>query len=384
MFQHHHLDPNTQSPARADLGPPRAGAQDGETGLAGASIGSCVSPPIANRGAEITVPPENQSLIDWLAVTFKVDDPKDAIRIIDLSPDLFTPLPRGFSGYRKSLRCDNITVFYEGLQPGMGCHVEMTGQGCRQYEGLQALPWIDLLQKCLTVGANVTRLDLAIDTVDGSLPLADLYAAVNGGNIRTLFSEWRRVEKGSFRSEDRNEGETLYLGSPRSNTFFRIYNKAQEAKIDGSWIRFELELRKDRANQAARMLGGGMMAGVLAAGIINQYFAVIDRVDSNISRCPLQSWWASWLLSTEKISLGTAPASKTINDTMAFIKKQYAPSLAMIRQHLGEQTFNGYLREVVTDGEDRMSAKHEKMLKAAREKKAHRGARLSIDNGGNA
>ena len=84
----------------------------------------------------------------------------------------------------------------------MGCHVEMSGQGCRQYEGLQALSWVDLFQKCLAVGANVTRLDLAIDTVDGSLPLADLYAAVRSGEIRTLFSEWRRIEKGSFRSEE--------------------------------------------------------------------------------------------------------------------------------------------------------------------------------------
>ena len=140
------------------------------------------------------------------------------------------------------------------------------------------------------------------------------------------------------------KGKPSISARARSNTFFRVYNKAQEAGVDGSWIRFELELRKDRAKQAASLLVGGHGGRDLATGIINQYFAVIERMDSNISRCPLQPWWESWLHSTEKISLGTAPAIKTIDDTMAFIKKQYAPSLAMIRQHLGDQTFNGYLQ----------------------------------------
>lgn len=332
----------------------------------------------------MTIPPSNRSLIDWLAVTVKVDDPQDAIRIIGLPPALFTPMPRGKFGYGKSLRCDNITVYYSGHQQAMGCHIEMTGQGCRQYEGLQALPWLELFQKLLVVGASVTRLDLAIDTVDGSLPLDILYAAVHSQEVRTLFSEWKRITKGSFRSDDDNAGETLYLGSTRSSTFFRVYNKAQEARVEGSWIRFELELREQRATQAAANLAGGMTAGTLATGIINTYFAVIEKTDSNISRCPLQPWWESWLLSTEKIRLGTAPAEKTVDDTMAFIKKQYAPSLAMIRQHLGDRSFNGFVREIITDGEERMNAKHEKMLKAAKNKKALNGATLKIRTGGNA
>lgn len=373
---------NTFTPARADLGPPRAGAQEGATGRAGASIGPC-SPPSANRGAEMTVPHQNRSLIDWCAVTFKVNDPFDAVRIIGLTPELFSPLPSGFSGYRKSLRCGNIAIFYEGRQD-MGCHVEMTGQGCRQYEGLQALTWLDLFQKILAINGSITRLDLAIDTVDASLPLRMLYAAIRPGDIRTRFAEWRRIKKGAFRPEDNIAGETLYLGSVRSDTFFRVYNKAQEAGIEGDWIRFELQLRKERAQQAALLLGSGMEAGALATGIINQYFAVIERDDSNSSRCSLQPWWDRWLLSTEKISLGSDPAVKTISDTMDFIKKQYAPSLAMIRQHLGSQTFNGYLQDVLSDGNERMTAKHERLLRDASHRKSCKKVVLPPETGGNA
>ena len=86
-------------------------------------------PPYTNRGAEMTIPPENRSLIDWAGFTLKMSNPRDVVYLLGLDPDLFAPFPFGFSGYRKSLRCGNISIYYEGRED-MGCHVEMTGQGC--------------------------------------------------------------------------------------------------------------------------------------------------------------------------------------------------------------------------------------------------------------
>lgn len=87
-----------------------------------------------NRDVEITIPPENRSLLDWVSFTFKLDDPHEVARIIGLDPDLFSKMPFGFSGYRKSLKFGNISIYFDG-RDDMGCHVEMTGQGCRHYEG---------------------------------------------------------------------------------------------------------------------------------------------------------------------------------------------------------------------------------------------------------
>jgi hypothetical protein len=44
------------------------------------------------------------------------------------------------------------------------------------------------------------------------------------------------------------------------------------------------------------------LSAALASGIINNYFAIINNDDSNISRCTLQNWWSEWLQSTEKSS----------------------------------------------------------------------------------
>ena len=324
-------------------------------------------PPITNRGAEITIPPENRSLLDWVAFTLKVENPLEVLAVAGLSPSLFTDFQYGFSGYRKSLRFGGISVYYLGRE-GMGCHLEMSGQGCRQFEGqFTENPWPVLFNSVLSAGGNFTRLDLAIDTVDGSLPLGKVYTALQDHDlqVRSRFGEWRRILKGSFNKGEMVTGETIYLGSSKSHVMFRIYNKAQESGIMGDWIRFELQLREKRAQEVARIFNSAVTVGSLACGVINNYFAIINNDDSNTTRCTLQPWWSAWLESTEKISLNTEKALKYVSDTMEFIKRQYAPSLAMINKHLGEVPFKEFVREVLADGGVRMGAKHEQILAAS-------------------
>jgi len=340
----------------------------GPAGSPGLTINNSRSdqPPYTNRGADITIPLENRSLIDWLAFTCKGDDPQAVIDISALPPALFTDSTIGISGYRKSYRCGNIAVYYAG-RDDMGCHVEISGQGCRQYEAhFPGNPWPDLIQAVLANNGKFTRLDLAIDNIDGALALPRFFAALQEQEqIRTLFGEWRRIAKGSFREGEQLTGETIYLGSAKSQVMFRIYNKAQETGIDGEWIRFELQLRDKRAQEAAKLLHSVSAVGEVASGIINNYFAIIDNNDSNISRCSLQTWWADWLQSTEKISLATEQAIKYVDDSMDFIKRQYAPTFAMIKIHLGQHGYQEFIKEIDADGRERMGPKHEQILAAS-------------------
>ena len=321
-------------------------------------------PPIANREVEIPIPPENRSLLDWVSFTLKLDDPQEAARIIKLDPAMFSSMPFGFSGYRKSLKLGNISIYFEGRED-MGCHVEMTGQGCRHYEGyFSEIPWQTLFETVLSASAKFTRLDLAIDNVDGSLTLNKVWSAIqeHETSIKTQFREWRRIQKGSFEKGEQITGDTIYLGSTKSHVQFRIYDKAQETGVEGHWIRFEIQLRDNRAHEAAKLFVSGVPVGSLASGIINNYFAIINNDDSNISRCSLQTWWSEWLQSTEKIRLTTEQSIKLVPDSMDFIKRQYAPSIAMIRKYLGAAPFKGFMDDILEDGQERMGAKHEKIL----------------------
>lgn len=350
------------------------------TGSAGRPCGlpeppSLETHPIANRGGEMTRPSENRFLIDWVSFTFKIDDPFAVANIIGLDPALFTKCSFGFSGYRQSLKLGNISIYFDGRKD-MGCHVEMTGQGCRQYEGhFTENPWQELFKAILATNGKFTRLDLAIDNVDGALTLEKVWDAIQGHEqyIRTQFREWRRIQKGSFEKGKRITGDTIYVGSTKSHIQFRFYDKAQESGVDGHWVRCEGQLRDTRAHEAAKFLAAGEVVGSLITGIINNYFCIINNDDANISRCSLQSWWAEWLQTTSKIKLTTAQAIKLVSDTMDFIKRQYAPSLAMIKKHLGTTPFKTFVQEVIEDGNERMTAKHEKILAATEAAEIGRG-----------
>lgn len=208
----------------------------GFAGYAGSPAGSSntssdTQPPIANRGAEITIPPDNRSLLDWVSFTLKLNDPSEVLELISLDPLLFTEFQYGFSGYRKSLCFDNISIYYNGRED-MGCHVEMSGQGCRQFEAqFTENPWQELFDKVLQANGNFKRLDLAIDNVDGALSLDRIYGVLKDHErqVRTLFSEWQRILKGSFHEGETVTGETIYLGSKKSHVMFRIYDKCQSA-----------------------------------------------------------------------------------------------------------------------------------------------------------
>lgn len=329
-------------------------------------------PPHTNRGALISFPLVNQFLIDWVAFTFKLNDPQEVIRIIGLKPALFTELDRGIHGYRKSLRYGSIGIFFDGMS-NMGCHVVMSGQGCRQYEGqFEENPWIDLFTKALSQKANFSRLDLAHDNVDGALDLLKLKDAIINRQIRSRFRN--ASETINFRLgqnvEKHIEGHTIYFGKRSSRVYVRFYDKAAQTGTPLPWNRAEIELKEKRAQKTVSLLVSGLPVGQLFAGVLNEYLAVINLDDSNTSRCTIQPWWSDWLQSTEKIRLTTSKAIKTVEESMEYVKKQYSPTLAMFKTHLGVVGFNDYLRELVKDGSERMGMKHEQMLFLSAQRKA--------------
>ena len=139
-------------------------------------------------GAEITAPVapgENQVLIDWLSWTLKTLDPDKAIEDSGLKMVPFTDIKGGCMGYKKTKRSGNITVYYDGSD-NMGCHIVMSGQGCRQYETYKKTKhcWYQLLLLLTANGASITRMDIAVDNVDGNLDLDLLQQAIDKKEIR--------------------------------------------------------------------------------------------------------------------------------------------------------------------------------------------------------
>jgi phage replication initiation protein len=325
-------------------------------------------PPLNNMGALLTAPVEkpkdNQCLFDWVSWTFKTENPQEAIELSGLGRLDFSPCNYGGMGYRQSLRSGNVVIFFDG-NPGMGCHVSMTGQGCRQYEAAThcgPIGWYRLLHRLDDAGANFTRLDLAVDNVDGALNIETLQACIDDGEWRTRFKGGQQIKKFSFLKNPLPQGKTIYLGSPTSRIKIRFYDKAAQLGIEGHWIRCELQLMAARAIEAIKHILKGLEVGMVALAVLNNYFAVVNIDDSNKTRCTLKDWWAAWLTTTDKLKLTTNKAIKLVGEVIQHIKNQYAPSIAMIRKCLGVTEFKSFIDELILNGTERMLNKHKLII----------------------
>lgn len=253
---------------------------------------------------------ENIVLIDWLCFTTKKMDVDTVIRFLGLEKLNFVDCS-GHNGYKSSKRFGGICIMSEGRED-MGICVEMSGQGCRQYEtsGLYSLDFLSKFLADRSDDYHITRLDVAFDDVDhegdGLLDMvlideharSDMYIS----RFRSKFGEWsgKHSDGGSCSPL----ALSVYFGSPQSNTRFRIYDKSLErGGLDYHWIRFELQLRD---NSALSFLLNPLPVGQKFFGLINNNLRFIKPSgDSNRRRWDSPEWWTAFLQTVKKISVYT-------------------------------------------------------------------------------
>jgi len=338
-------------------------------------MSSSFPPPSCNTGAQITAPLDNRTLIDWFGFTL-FDSLESVFSVLGISQDNFILNDRGGLGYRQCYMNGGIRVYFDGTS-SMGVHVEMSGTGCREFESYHDSkdPWFRLFSSLqqgtrddLTSSRfSITRLDLAIDNIDGQLNLQTIREDIRNGQTRSKFKTGREISGFILGTENQpftENGTTIYFGSTSSRLQFRIYDKAAECGLtDVEWVRFELQLRDKRAEMAvAHILTHNMQVGTVATSIISNYLNFINIDDSNRSRCSLRSWWAVWLNNTNKLSLTISAKVKHISQVMDHFRKQMAPNLSIINEFLGKKKFITYIQDVLIDGLDRQKIKHRQIL----------------------
>jgi phage replication initiation protein len=124
-------------------------------------------------------------------------------------------------------------------------------------------------------------------------------------------------------------GETMYFGSPQSQTLLRIYDKRLEmqSKERENWqdygVRWELELKKDRAEQCARALASLDETDwkEFVVGLLRSYvdFRQITKEteEEDRYRAPMLEWYA---LLTEGFQKGRLAQEKQVQ-TLQNVKR---------------------------------------------------------------
>lgn len=245
---------------------------------------------------------ENLILFDWLTFTSHCDSPETIMRMLGLEKVPWQKMDKGRNGYRGRFYFENISILFDGAE-NMGVCVDMTGTGCRAFETYSTINWTELMQILLynSDDYNVTRLDMAFDDHTGILDIDQLRDDTDDHLYVSRSRSWK-VEYGSA-------GTTIYHGSPKSNMYIRIYDKAAERELENvHWIRVEMQMR----DEIAQGFISGLMhnpVGDQFRGVLHNYlrYVVQPEVDTNMSRWPTAPYWEKLLEGVRQIRCWSAP-----------------------------------------------------------------------------
>src|SRR5699024_2164021 len=123
-----------------------------------------------------------------------------------------------------------------------------------------------------------TRLDLALDIFDNSIPSVQvLQDYVKRGQLSTKSHKFIEINSGRV-LDGKLTGFTLYIGAPPQ--ILRIYDKKQE-RMDNTgevvdvenWTRWELELTSKKAMQVALYISNGKPLNKIIKGILSAHYS---------------------------------------------------------------------------------------------------------------
>ena len=118
-------------------------------------------------------------LYDWL--TFSIDWDFDYLLHVmfgskaDTLKKLFEYRAGSNRFYEKTAVYQHIRIHYtDSLAVNSGCCVELSGQGCREYEDIDYRSLQDLINIVLYNGGHIARLDVAFDDKNNHFPIFDM------------------------------------------------------------------------------------------------------------------------------------------------------------------------------------------------------------------
>ncbi|BDC00659.1 MULTISPECIES: MobT family relaxase [Clostridia] len=286
-------------------------------------------------------------MIDYIRIRFPTTDVKHVVNdILKLKIEYMIHEDYGFYSYSEHYVLGNIFVLVsQDIEKGV--LIELKGQGCRQFENFllaQHRSWYDFLLDALIDGGVMKRLDLAINDMVGILDIKELTEKCNNEECISVFRSFKSYRSGELvrKHEKIGMGNTLYIGSLKSEVYFCIYEKdyeqyikldipVDEVKIKN---RFEIRLKNERAYHAAVDLLANRDAERTAFSIISRYIRFVDR-DDKIGRSEWrinESWNYFIGEGREKLKLTTDPEPYNINKTLNWLSRQVAPTLKAIKR----------------------------------------------------
>lgn len=283
-------------------------------------------------------------LFDYVRIRFPTTNARKVIQeVLHLKFDYMLHLDFAFYSYQEQFVMGDIVVMLSN-EKEKGVLLELKGRGCRQFESFllaQKRTWYDFFNSCIAVGGIMKRLDLAINDRVGLLDIPSLANKCKNEECISLFRTFKNYGSGELvKSEDDiGMGNSLYIGSLKSEVYFCLYEKDYEQyvklgiPIEESDVknRFEIRLKNDRATHALMDLLKGRSVESTAFSIINRYMRFVDKVkNKRRTDWPLNSNWGRFIgRNRNELQLTSDPQPYTIERTYRWLGHQVSPTWKM-------------------------------------------------------
>ena len=305
--------------------------------------------------------------IDWLSFVVKNGmELTDVFFRFGMDISQFRQMPRGLKGYRSQYRYyigqnGFVRVLYDGTEE-MGINVEISGtaisyaiecfkESLRRhtpfhsdaYEvpsdcSFSSLDYLmGLYLRSVREIADVVRIDTAIDDFGiRYFTVSEVHELIKKKQLLSRFRSYRYTYGGMI-AKNICEGETLYIGSTSSDAFIRVYDKGLEQKNEMDWVRWELQLRNEKANAYADELVHSKCVSTVAVGVFSGLIRFIELDNSNRSRCSTLAKWAEFIAGVEAVSLSIPKNTPSVDAKQDWIERQCLPTVAgLILAHGGD------------------------------------------------
>jgi DNA relaxase NicK len=227
-------------------------------------------------------------------------------------------------------------------------------------------------------GGHVTRMDVALDDRTAGVSIAQVKQAVDAGHAVTRSQKFQ-VLAGSSLRDGASTGDTLYFGSRESQTMLRVYDKRLELQQKGReeakdyGVRWELELKKDRAQACAKALltlppedWREFLVGVLRS-YVDFRETTHEAEPWEKYRAPLLLWWETLTEGFKRCRLVVEKIQQTLDEVCQWLGQSISAMLALAYFHRGDQ----FLQQLIYAGSKKWKAKHLAMLHEGRKQRPY-------------
>ena len=222
----------------------------------------------------------------------------------------------GRYGYKDSFRSEGCDVLWDGGYRGICTDISGTGTNILYSQGFCLEDYISAVI-CNEPYYNLTRVDVAMDyfadTEEDCFPFEKLLESARKAEFVSKIHKTQNSVRFVYGLDRGGQSHdpicTVTFGSKDSDIKLRIYNKLAEQRFkkggripanlfDGEdreplqWLRFEFELRRDRAEAFGAMLKKDSLGHCFDA-LLSKYIRFVEPSDSdsNFSRFSTCEWW---------------------------------------------------------------------------------------------